>query len=185
MTQFCSFNFHKTSILLCSVTDETLMECLVAHNEYRAKHDDTKPLTWSNHLAQEAQKWAEKIASDGKMAHCPPSKRFGQGENIGVCYGKSLKYILMLLLIQIFPTPGGNIGHRRLIVVLWQPWLYSAGRVLEYQGPKVVGTDPKVVGTDPKVVSTDPKVVSTDTKVVFEFRISQHTPVVILFHLSL
>ena len=62
-------------------------DCLDAHNEYRAKHEGTPSMVWSDHLAHEAQKWADKIAKDGKAAHAPALERKGQGENLAACKG--------------------------------------------------------------------------------------------------
>ena len=65
-------------------------DCLNAHNFVRSKHSDTPSVQWSLFLAEEAQKWADKIAADGKMAHCPSKERPGQGENIASCKGLEL-----------------------------------------------------------------------------------------------
>ena len=62
-------------------------ECLKAHNDYRAKHQGTEDLKWSDSLAWEAQAWANQIASTGKPAHCPAKKRAGQGENLACAKG--------------------------------------------------------------------------------------------------
>ena len=50
-------------------------------------------MVWSDELAIEAQKWADKIAADGKMSHAPGKDRAGQGENIACCKGEVLMWI--------------------------------------------------------------------------------------------
>lgn len=65
-------------------------DCLKAHNDYRAKHQGTGNLTWSDTLAWEAQAWANQIANTGKPSHCPAKKRAGQGENLACAKGKPL-----------------------------------------------------------------------------------------------
>ncbi|EDO49310.1 predicted protein [Nematostella vectensis] len=57
---------------------------LDAHNRYRAMHN-VPPLTWSNSIAREAQKWANKLAKEGKLIH--DKSRSGQGENVFMSSG--------------------------------------------------------------------------------------------------
>jgi len=61
-------------------TQLDLDEILTAHNSYR-KEVDVPPLTWSDDLASNAQKWAKHLASLGgeELQH---SKNTGEGENL-------------------------------------------------------------------------------------------------------
>lgn len=53
--------------------------CLKAHNDKRALHQDTQPLTWSDTLAQNAKEWADKLIN-GESGHDPNNSN--EGENI-------------------------------------------------------------------------------------------------------
>lgn len=52
--------------------------CLKAHNDKRALHQNTEPLTWNDTLAQYAKEWADKLRN-GASGHDPKEKG---GENI-------------------------------------------------------------------------------------------------------
>jgi hypothetical protein len=58
-------------------------QILAAHNKYRAEVKVTS-VTWSNALAQDAQKWANHLASLGgqQLIHSPNNQRPNQGENL-------------------------------------------------------------------------------------------------------
>uniref|UniRef100_A0A1B0CTI2 SCP domain-containing protein n=1 Tax=Lutzomyia longipalpis TaxID=7200 RepID=A0A1B0CTI2_LUTLO len=60
-----------------------LMECLNAHNEYRARHG-SPPLTLNNNLCRFADEWARNLAARGQMFHRQNSP---YGENIYMSYG--------------------------------------------------------------------------------------------------
>lgn len=53
--------------------------CLKAHNDKRALHQSTEPLTWSDTLAQNAKQWADKLIN-GESGHDPNNSY--EGENI-------------------------------------------------------------------------------------------------------
>lgn len=57
-------------------------ESLEAHNRYRAEHG-AEPLTWSSSMAREAESWARRLASEGRMKHADCD----DGENIYMCFG--------------------------------------------------------------------------------------------------
>ncbi|KAI8518666.1 positive regulation of epithelial to mesenchymal transition [Branchiostoma belcheri] len=59
---------------------EFAKNCLAAHNELRAKHG-APALKLSDKLTEHAQKWAEYLASIGKLQH---SQGSGYGENIAM-----------------------------------------------------------------------------------------------------
>ena len=80
--------FANSFVLANPNCDHWKTDCLKAHNDYRAKHDGTGDLTWSDTLAWEAQAWANHIATTGKPAHCPAKKRAGQGENLACAKGE-------------------------------------------------------------------------------------------------
>jgi uncharacterized protein YkwD len=46
------------------------------------KGKNLNPLQWDDHLAQEAQKWANHLAQIGKMEHSTGDQRPNQGENL-------------------------------------------------------------------------------------------------------
>lgn len=55
-------------------------DCLQAHNEKRALHQNTPNLVWDASLAQQAKNWADHLAEVvGEMQH---SQGTGQGENL-------------------------------------------------------------------------------------------------------
>ena len=54
---------------------------LEAHNAERAR-GGVPALTWSPALAAQARDWAQILARSGKLAHAPPERREGQGENL-------------------------------------------------------------------------------------------------------
>lgn len=57
-------------------------EILNAHNRYRAEVG-VPPLIWSNTLANQAQQWANHLASiGGKLQHSSNSERPNEGENL-------------------------------------------------------------------------------------------------------
>ena len=56
-------------------------ELLEAHNQAR-NVDGVPPLTWSHELAVEAKRWAEVLASEGRMRHASIDERSGAGENL-------------------------------------------------------------------------------------------------------
>lgn len=56
-------------------------EALRLHNAARAKKK-LKPLVWDNTLWTHAKAYAKSMAASGKFAHCPASKRPGEGENL-------------------------------------------------------------------------------------------------------
>ena len=56
-------------------------ELLDAHNQARAE-ENAPPLRWSHGLAVEAKRWAEIIASEGRMRHASIDERDGAGENL-------------------------------------------------------------------------------------------------------
>ena len=57
-------------------------DCLAAHNEKRALHVDTNPLTYDATLAQYAQTWAKHLAELGTLQHNDQLQDLGQGENL-------------------------------------------------------------------------------------------------------
>ena len=82
--------------------DESVKDsCLRAHNEYRALHEGTPSMVWSDKLAEQAQDWADHIAQLGTMKHSSAKDRKGQGENLACCKGKTS------LIVIINPTKGG------------------------------------------------------------------------------
>lgn len=54
--------------------------CLKAHNDKRALHQNTEPLTWNDTLAQNAKEWADELIN-GKSGH-DPDRDSNEGENI-------------------------------------------------------------------------------------------------------
>jgi len=64
-------------------------EVLACHNKCRRRHN-TQAAIWSDHLAGEAQKWANQLAKTGKFQHAHPNQRKGQGENIAYTQGQPL-----------------------------------------------------------------------------------------------
>ncbi|EDO34552.1 predicted protein, partial [Nematostella vectensis] len=62
------------------------VECLAAHNFYRALHGTT-PLVWSSKLADGAQTWAEKLAASDSLTY---SHERGIAENIACLWGSEL-----------------------------------------------------------------------------------------------
>ena len=59
-------------------------ECLEAHNVYR-EHHQAKDLRYAADLAQNAQRWADKLAKMGALQHSPDSAgKFG--ENVAMKY---------------------------------------------------------------------------------------------------
>ncbi|WP_241392649.1 CAP family protein [Rippkaea orientalis] len=70
-------------------------EILTAHNKYRQKVN-VSPLIWSNQLANDAQQWANYLASLGgrKLQH--DSNTNGQGENLWLGTSKRFSYTQMV-----------------------------------------------------------------------------------------
>ncbi|MEA5511770.1 CAP family protein [Crocosphaera sp. UHCC 0190] len=70
-------------------------EILNAHNKYR-QQVNVSPLTWSNNLASDAQKWANYLASLGgkKLQH--DSNTNGQGENLWLGTSNRFTYTQMV-----------------------------------------------------------------------------------------
>jgi pathogenesis-related protein 1 len=60
-------------------------QMVTAHNSVRAQHG-LPPLTWSNELAQYAQKWASTLIARGEFSH---SGSFRYGENLFEVSGAS------------------------------------------------------------------------------------------------
>ena len=58
-----------------------LDECVNAHNVLRDLHPGTGHMTWNDDVAQNAQDWANHLASIGEMKHAEGT---GQGENLFV-----------------------------------------------------------------------------------------------------
>ena len=57
-------------------------DCVQTHNELRRAHN-APALTWSTRLAQEAQEWAEKLATEDKLLHDYEKMiKNGEGESI-------------------------------------------------------------------------------------------------------
>lgn len=56
-------------------------ELLDAHNHARSQNG-AQPLVWSQDLAHQAHRWAQVLASEGRMRHAPQSERGGAGENL-------------------------------------------------------------------------------------------------------
>ncbi|MDJ0644313.1 MAG: CAP domain-containing protein [Erythrobacter sp.] len=54
---------------------------LAAHNAERAEFG-SRPLEWNGELAQDARRWARKLAREGRIRHAPIDAREGQGENL-------------------------------------------------------------------------------------------------------
>ena len=55
--------------------------CLQGHNDKRALHKNTPPLTYDNKIEQEAQEWADHLAAqNGGLAHETGTP---YGENLG------------------------------------------------------------------------------------------------------
>lgn len=78
----CSFFFkHKLKASTFAVTD-FLQVGLKEHNKYRKIHNSPE-LTLSSLLNRDAQSTAERIASQGKLAHTDDVELNGQGENLG------------------------------------------------------------------------------------------------------
>jgi len=59
---------------------KNLKDILVAHNRFREEHC-APPLTWSDEIAQVAQKWAEQLKNEGCKFYHNPNRR-GYGENL-------------------------------------------------------------------------------------------------------
>uniref|UniRef100_A0A0A9Z3Z5 Golgi-associated plant pathogenesis-related protein 1 n=1 Tax=Lygus hesperus TaxID=30085 RepID=A0A0A9Z3Z5_LYGHE len=59
-------------------TNAFALECLVAHNEKRAKHK-APPLRLSKKLCKYSEEWAKHLAATGKLVHRPES---AYGENL-------------------------------------------------------------------------------------------------------
>ena len=58
---------------------------LKVHNELRAKHDDTGPLT----ISDDCCKTAQFVANIGVFEHSKPHERNSYGENLGFAYGQT------------------------------------------------------------------------------------------------
>lgn len=56
-------------------------ELLDAHNRARSQNG-APPLEWSPQLAQQAKRWAQVLASEGRMRHATQDERRGAGENL-------------------------------------------------------------------------------------------------------
>ncbi|TNE45917.1 MAG: SCP-like extracellular [Sphingomonadales bacterium] len=56
-------------------------ELLDTHNVERARFG-AQPLAWSPKLAREAQSWAHRLATEGRMRHASNDERGGAGENL-------------------------------------------------------------------------------------------------------
>lgn len=56
-------------------------ELLDAHNHARSQ-DGAPPLVWNPELAQQARRWAQVLANEGRMRHASQSERGGAGENL-------------------------------------------------------------------------------------------------------
>ncbi|QUL38723.1 CAP domain-containing protein [Erythrobacter sp. JK5] len=54
---------------------------LDAHNAERAEFG-SEPLRWNDALADEARRWAVRLAREGRMRHAPIAARNGSGENL-------------------------------------------------------------------------------------------------------
>lgn len=54
---------------------------LAEHNRARGEVG-VPPLAWSSKLAGEAQVWADRLASEGRMRHSPKDESGGAGENL-------------------------------------------------------------------------------------------------------
>lgn len=79
--QFEAINFlitKKLKFIFCFPVNPNT--CLQAHNAKRKLHVETSPLVWDATLAQHAQSWANRLASEGKMYHSSAKK--GEGENL-------------------------------------------------------------------------------------------------------
>jgi uncharacterized protein YkwD len=99
------FNYSKrVSLILLSLSimtsfqQETALsqnqfaqEILAAHNRYRAAVN-VPPLTWSNSLAKDAQKWANHLASLGGNTLQHSSNLGNQGENLWLGTSKRFSY---------------------------------------------------------------------------------------------
>ena len=55
---------------------------LNAHNEKRALHEDTPPLSWASTLVEDAKSWAVHLADNDILAHNPNLNSVKIGENI-------------------------------------------------------------------------------------------------------
>lgn len=63
-------------------------DCLQAHNEKRALHQNTPDLVWDANLAQQAKDWADTLAYWRNLTHAGVT---GQGENLYWGTGRSAK----------------------------------------------------------------------------------------------
>ncbi len=70
-------------------------EILSAHNKYR-QQVNVSPLTWSNNLAKDAQKWANHLASLGGNRLQHDSNTNGQGENLWLGTSNRFNYTQMV-----------------------------------------------------------------------------------------
>jgi len=63
--------------------------CLGVHNELRARHLMTFPLSWSTDMEEGAQIWADELSRRGAISHDKDNKKFA--ENIYKYYGPAVK----------------------------------------------------------------------------------------------
>ena len=60
------------------IDDRSARELLALHNQYRAPLG-VPPLRWSAELAEKAQRWAEHLATLGRMEHSGPGENLAMG----------------------------------------------------------------------------------------------------------
>jgi hypothetical protein len=61
-----------------AVDERSANELLAAHNKYRS-HLSLPPLRWSGSLADAAQRWADRLASIGRLEHSGPGENLAMG----------------------------------------------------------------------------------------------------------
>lgn len=62
-------------------------QCTDAHNKYRAMHG-VPPLQWSDEIARDAERYAQKLAKQHTLRHSDRQERDGTGENLAMFTGK-------------------------------------------------------------------------------------------------
>ena len=78
-TKMCKTNKKESSVE--ELINDFQKQLLEEHNKRRRQHG-APPLQWDQDIANETQRWADKMAKEGKLQHSSADKRHHLGENI-------------------------------------------------------------------------------------------------------